>query len=147
MDATLQHHVEVCIRRTTQSLRWIGLICGSIFAIVFLFAVYSVLMATQLERGMLVGLLVIAAFVGASYALYAHADRVQKRLRHVFYVAPEKVVKIEAKVIQRGPVVGYMFHLHSPKPTKMVGISVPNQTMFDALRASLPRHFSNAMYH
>ncbi|HPG61432.1 MAG TPA: hypothetical protein PK586_05450 [Casimicrobium sp.] len=147
MDAKLQHHVEVCIRRTTQSLRSIGLICGAIFAIVFLFAVYAVLMSPELERGMVVGLLVIATFVGASYALHAHSDRVQKRLRHVFYVAPEKVVKIEAKVIQRGPVVGYMFHLHSPKPTKMVGISVPNQPMFDALRASLPMHFANATYH
>jgi hypothetical protein len=144
MNATLQQHLEVCFRRTTQSLRWIGLICIAIFVIVFLAAVYSILSSPKIHSGMFIGLGVIAVFMAGSYAVYAHAERIQKRLHHVFFVAPEQVVKIDAKVFQNGPVTSYMFHFHSPKPAKVVGMSVPNQTMFDALRTLLLQHFRNA---
>ncbi|TAG05494.1 MAG: hypothetical protein EAZ43_03165 [Betaproteobacteria bacterium] len=144
MNVTLQQYLEVCFRRTTQSLRWIGLICIAIFAIVFLAAAYSILSSPKIHSGMFIGLGVIAAFMAGSYAVYAHAERIQKRLHHVFFVAPEQVVKIEAKVFQNGPVMSYMFHFHSSKPPKVVGISVPNEAMFDSLRSLLPQHFPNA---
>jgi phosphatidylserine synthase len=146
MNATLQQHLEICFRRTTQSLRWIGLICIAIFAIVFLVAMYSTLSAPKIDSGMFIGLAVVAAFMAGSYAVYAHAERIQKRLHHVFFVAPEQVVRIDAKVFRNGPIMSYMFHFHSQKPTKVVGINVPNETTFDALRALLPKHFSNATY-
>jgi drug/metabolite transporter (DMT)-like permease len=146
MNATLQQHLEICFRRTTQSLRWIGLICIAVFAIVFLVAVYSIFSAPKMDSGMFVGLAVIAAFMAGSYAVYAHAERIQKRLHHVFFVAPGQVVRIDAKVFQTGPIMSYMFHFHSQKPAKVVGISVPNQASFDALRTLLPQHFPNATY-
>jgi hypothetical protein len=144
VDPTLKQHLDVCFRRTTNALRWIGLICTAFFAIVFLFAVYSALSAPQMNAGIFIGLGIVALFVAGSFAVYAHAERVQKRLNHVFFVAPEKVFKIDAKVIQSGPMINYMFHLHSSKPVKMVGINVPNQATFDALRSLLPQHFPNA---
>jgi DMSO reductase anchor subunit len=144
MNPTLQQHLEVCFRRTTQSLRWIGVICIAVFAIVFLAAVYSILSAPKIHDGMFIGLAIIAVFMGGSYAVYAHAARIQKRLHHVFFVAPEQVVKIDVKVFQNGPITSYMFHFHSQKPAKTVGISVPNQATFDALRTLLPQHFRNA---
>jgi DMSO reductase anchor subunit len=144
MNATLQQHLEICFRRTTQSLRWIGLICMAVFAVVLLATVYSILSAPKIHSGMFIALAVIAAFMAGSYAVYAHAERIQQRLHHVFFIAPEQVVKIDAKVFQNGPLTSYMFHFHSPKPAKLVGISVPNQAMFDALRTLLPQHFRNA---
>jgi hypothetical protein len=144
MNPALQQYLDACFRRTTQSLRWIGFTCLALFGVVFLIAMFSILSAPKIESGMWVGLAVIAAFMAGSHAVFAHADRVQRRLNHVFFEAPEKVIKIEAKIVQSGPVVGYMFHLYSPKPTKMVGISVPNKAMFDALRTLLPKHFPNA---
>ncbi len=144
MDPTLQQYLDICFRRTTNALRWIGLILTAFFAIVFLFAVYSVLAAPKMHGGMFIGLAIVGVFVAGSFAVYAHAERVRKRLHYVFYEAPEKVFKIDAKVIQSGPMTNYMFHLHSPKPVKMVGINVPNQATFDALRSLLPQHFHNA---
>jgi hypothetical protein len=144
VNPNLQSLLTPCFRKTTNSLRWIGLICTAIFGVAFLFAVYSVLAAPKTNAGMFIGLAMIALFMGGGYAVYAHAERIQKRLNHVFFVAPEQVVKIDAKVFQNGPLMHYMFHFHSTKPTKMVGISVPNQATFDALRALLPEHFPNA---
>ncbi len=144
MNPALKQHLDVCFRRTTNSLRWIGLICTAFFAIVFLAAVYSALSAPEMNAGIFVGLAFAALFVAGSFAVYAHAERVQKRLNHVFYVAPDKVFKIDAKVFQSGPVMSYMFHFHSPKPVKLVGINVPNQKMFESLRTLLPQHFQNA---
>ncbi|TAG45210.1 MAG: hypothetical protein EAZ30_16045 [Betaproteobacteria bacterium] len=144
MNVTLQQHLEVCFRRTTQSLRWIGLICIGVFAITFIVALYSILSSPKINSGMFIGLGVIAVFMAGSYAVYAHAERIQKRLHHVFFIAPDQVVKIDAKVFQNGPITSYMFHFHSPKPAKVVGISVPNEAMFDSLRALLPQHFPNA---
>jgi hypothetical protein len=143
MDPSLKQHLDICFRRTTNALRWIGLICTAFFAVVFLFVVYSVLSAPKLHGGMVVGLAIAAAFVAGSYAVYAHADRVERRLHHVFFDAPEAVFKIDAKVFHNGPLTHYMFHLHSPKPTKLVGINVPSQSTFDALRVLLPQHFRN----
>jgi len=121
-----------------------GLIFTAFFGVVFLIALYSVLAAPKVNGGMLAGLAIVALFVAGGYAVFAHAERIQKRLHHVFFVAPEQVVKIDAKVFQNGPLMHYMFHFHSPKPTKVVGISVPDQTTFDTLRSLLPQHFPNA---
>ncbi len=107
-------------------------------------ALYATLATPKFTGGMLIGLATIASFVVGSYAVFAHADRIQKRLHHVFFVAPQEVVKIDAKVFYNGPLTSYMIHLHSKSPTKVVGISVPDQATFDTLRAVLPRHFSNA---
>lgn len=144
MNPNLQSLLDPCFRRTTNSLRWIGLICTVFFAVVFLFALYSVLAASKINAGMMIGLGSVAAFMAGGYAVYAHAERIQKRLNHVFFVAPEQVVKIDAKVFQNGPLMHYMFHFHSKRPTKVVGINVPNQATFDALRTLLPQHFPNA---
>lgn len=144
MNPTLHQYVDICVRRTTNSLRWIGTVLAAFFAVVFLVATYSMFAATKMTSGMFVGLVIIAACAGSGYAVIAHAERVQKRLEHVFFEAPEKVFKIEAKVSQNGPITSYMFHLHSPKPVKLVGISVPSQAMFNALRELLPQHFPNA---
>jgi hypothetical protein len=121
-----------------------GLIFTAFFGVVFLIAVYSVLAAPKINGGMMIGLGIVFLFIAGSYAVFAHADRVQKRLHHVFFVAPDQVVKIDAKVFQNGPLMHYMFHFHSQKPTKRVGINVPNQTTFEALRSLLPQHFFNA---
>jgi hypothetical protein len=144
VNPTLQELLEPCFRRTTSALRWMGLIFTAFFGVVFLIAVYSVLAAPKINGGMMIGLGIAFLFVAGSYAVFAQADRVQKRLHHVFFVAPEQVVKIDAKVFQNGPLMQYMFHFHSMKPTKRVGINVPNQATFDALRTLLPQHFPNA---
>jgi hypothetical protein len=144
MNPNLKALLEPCFRRTTSALRWMGLIFSVFFGVVFLIALYSVLAAQKINGGMLIGLGIVALFVAGSYTVFAHADRVRKRLHHVFFVAPEQVVKIDAKVFQNGPLMHYMFHFHSTKPTKVVGINVPDQSTFDALRTLLPQHFSNA---
>lgn len=144
MNPTRQQYLDVCFRRTTNSLRWIGLILATIFGIVSLAALFSILSASKMNAGMFIGLAIVAACMGGSYAVYAHAERVQKRLHHVFFEAPDKVFKIDAKVFHNGPLTSYMFHLHSPKPAKLVGINVPNKAMFDALLTLLPQHFQNA---
>lgn len=144
MNPNLQSLLAPCFRKTTNALRWIGIICTAFFSVVFLFVVYAALAAPSINAGILIGLAMVALCMGGGYAVYAHAARIEKRLNHVFFVAPEHVVKIDAKVFQNGPLMHYMFHFHSTKPTKMVGISVPNQTTFDALRTLLPQHFPNA---
>lgn len=144
MNPALKELLEPCFRRTTSALRWMGLIFTAFFGVVFLIALYSVLAAPKVNNGMLIGLGIVALFVAGGYAVFAHADRIQKRLHHVFFIAPEQVVKIDAKVFQNGPLTNYMFHFHSPKPTKVVGISVPDQATFDTLRSLLPQHFPNA---
>jgi hypothetical protein len=123
-----------------------GLIFTAFFGFVFLAAVYSALAAPKFTGGIAIGLGIVALFVLGSYAVFAHADHVQKRLHHVFFVAPEQVVKIDAKVFQNGPLMHYMFHFHSLKPTKRVGINVPDQNTFEKLRSLLPEHFKNATY-
>jgi hypothetical protein len=144
MNPSLNALLVPCFRRTTGALRWMGLIFTAFFGIVFLAALYSVLVAPKINGAMLIGLGIVAAFVAGGYAVYAHAERVQKRLHHVFFVAPEQVVKIDAKVFQNGPLLSYMIHLYSPKPAKTVGINVPNKVIFEQLRSLLPAHFPNA---
>jgi hypothetical protein len=144
MNSNLNALLEPCFRRTTGALRWMGLIFTAFFGIVFLAALYSVLVAPKIDGAMMVGLGIVAAFTAGGYAVYAHADRVQKQLHHVFFVAPEQVVKIDAKVFQNGPLLSYMIHFYSPKPAKRIGISVPNKAIFDQLRSLLPAHFPNA---
>lgn len=144
MNPILKSLLEPCFKRTTGALRWMGLIFTAFFGVVFLIAVYSVLAAPKVNGGMMIGLGIVALFVAGGYAVYAYADRIQKRLHHVFFVEPEKVVKIDAKIFQNGPLTSYMFHFHSPKPTKRVGINVPDQATFEQLRTLLPQHFANA---
>lgn len=107
----------------------------------------SMIAAPAVNAGHMLVLSFIVLMLCGSTALYWHQRRIESRLRRVFFETPASVVKIEAKVIQSGPVIGRMFHIYAPPQVKMVGLSVPDQTTFDELRKLLPRHFENAGHH
>lgn len=147
MNPRLSVLLQPCFRRTLSALRWIAYVCGGGSIVLLVILGGSLIAAPAITAGHMLVLGFITLMLLGSAALYWHQRRIEGRLHRVFFEMPTSVVKIEAKVIQSGPVIGRMFHIYAPPQVKMVGLSVPDQATFDELRTLLPRHFENAGHH
>jgi hypothetical protein len=147
MNRVLKDHLDKCIRKTTHSLNLIAYICGAIFGVALIAALFGLINATaETSAGMWFAVFLTLLPVAGSYGVYWHSQRIKKKLHHIFFVDPHAVNRIEAKTIIHLPFITYMFHFYAPAPVKMVGINVPSEAIFSDLQKMLPAHFSNAKY-
>lgn len=146
MNPRLSQLLVPCFRRTLSALRWIAYLCGGLSLVLLVAIGASMITAPSISAGHMVVLGFILLMLAGSAAVYWHQRTIERRLQRLFYEAPGEVVKIEAKIIQSGPVIGRMFHLYAPPRIRMVGLSVPDQATFDELCTLLVKHFTNATY-